>query len=224
MSAFFIIETYYYVELKRLIMNKVRNVFVTALLIAVSSIGHAQVLDFEALSGSDIRYFSNYGGFTWSNFHANEVARMNGEGAYQWAPTSGGTVIVNSGGRDSSLIKTGGGLFDFGSANMMSAWNTGLQVTVTGWLNGASLYTKTITLATKVSGAEIFNFAGIDKLTFHAQGGIADTSLWGGSGTHFTMDDMNFGLTTAVPEPSTYAMMMAGLGLIGFVARRRKLG
>jgi hypothetical protein len=26
----------------------------------------------------------------------------------------------------------------------------------------------------------------------------------------------------AVPEPETYAMLLAGLGLMGFVARRRK--
>jgi hypothetical protein len=29
-------------------------------------------------------------------------------------------------------------------------------------------------------------------------------------------------LTSAVPEPTTYGMMLAGLGLVGFVARRRK--
>ena len=29
-------------------------------------------------------------------------------------------------------------------------------------------------------------------------------------------------ITSAVPEPETYGMMLAGLGLMGFVARRRK--
>lgn len=32
----------------------------------------------------------------------------------------------------------------------------------------------------------------------------------------------NVSLTTAVPEPETYAMLLAGLGLVGFAARRRK--
>ncbi len=31
-----------------------------------------------------------------------------------------------------------------------------------------------------------------------------------------------FLMTAAVPEPETYAMMLMGLGLMGFVARRRK--
>ena len=36
----------------------------------------------------------------------------------------------------------------------------------------------------------------------------------------FEMDNLKF--TAAVPEPQTYAMLLAGLGLMGFVARRRR--
>jgi hypothetical protein len=39
-----------------------------------------------------------------------------------------------------------------------------------------------------------------------------------------TGQDHAFVLTTPVPEPETYAMMLAGLGLLGVVARRRKQG
>ncbi len=30
-------------------------------------------------------------------------------------------------------------------------------------------------------------------------------------------------IVAAVPEPSPYALMLAGLGLVGFIARRKKL-
>jgi hypothetical protein len=30
------------------------------------------------------------------------------------------------------------------------------------------------------------------------------------------------GVTTAVPEPETYALLLAGLGMMGFMAKRRR--
>ena len=44
---------------------------------------------------------------------------------------------------------------------------------------------------------------------------------WYDSAYNVGIDNVNFSIT-AVPEPETYAMLMAGLGLLGFTARRRK--
>jgi PEP-CTERM motif-containing protein len=42
---------------------------------------------------------------------------------------------------------------------------------------------------------------------------------------HDDWDDFVVGLNTApIPEPQTYALLLAGLGVVGFVARRRKGG
>ena len=58
----------------------------------------------------------------------------------------------------------------------------------------------------------LVNLNGPTTLTFSAAG-LSDSL--GGS-----LD--NVSVTTAVPEPETYAMMLAGLGLMGAIARRRK--
>jgi hypothetical protein len=72
----------------------------------------------------------------------------------------------------------------------------------------------------------------IDKLAYAdcAPGGMmgptcmTGTSL-AGYGSVGTMSGypVSQTITAAVPEPETYAMMMAGLGLVGFMSRRRKV-
>jgi len=43
-------------------------------------------------------------------------------------------------------------------------------------------------------------------------------------GVDFAIDNVTLGVATApIPEPETYAMLVAGLGLLGFAARRRTL-
>lgn len=44
----------------------------------------------------------------------------------------------------------------------------------------------------------------------------------GTGGTDADQRITSFSLVSSVPEPETYAMMLAGLGLVGFAARRRK--
>jgi hypothetical protein len=41
-------------------------------------------------------------------------------------------------------------------------------------------------------------------------------------GNDFAIDDIRLSAVAPVPEPETYALMMAGLGLLGFMAKRKK--
>jgi len=65
--------------------------------------------------------------------------------------------------------------------------------------------------------------------TFTALGSLTTISLKGtgasSGGTYVGLDNVNVTFNhfaVAVPEPETYAMMLAGLGLLGFSAKRRK--
>ncbi|MDR3087994.1 MAG: THxN family PEP-CTERM protein [Azoarcus sp.] len=55
------------------------------------------------------------------------------------------------------------------------------------------------------------------------QVGITTGSCYGFVTKENGVTDVNFSFSvTAVPEPETYAMLLAGLGIVGFVARRRR--
>lgn len=60
----------------------------------------------------------------------------------------------------------------------------------------------------------LLGIGGTSTLLFRA---IGTSDSLGGS-----LDAISVTTTSPVPEPETYAMMLAGLGLLGFIARRRK--
>lgn len=61
------------------------------------------------------------------------------------------------------------------------------------------------------------------SLDFIAAGNKTDISLLTqGGGNYIGLD--NVSVMAAVPEPETYGMLLAGLGLIGFAVSRRKTG
>lgn len=77
----------------------------------------------------------------------------------------------------------------------------------------------------------IFPIAGFpftDVVGPTGNGGGSPLSQWGFPATEFPIDGhYNIALTgasfvPAVPEPETYAMLLAGLGMLGAIARRRK--
>jgi hypothetical protein len=91
----------------------------------------------------------------------------------------------------------------------LAAGNYALFVTTDGSTPGAILYTNG---TTSFSDANLTIFSGGGTAVPFVDGAI-DDRIWNGN-IHYSL--------SAVPEPETYAMMLAGLGLLGFAARRRK--
>lgn len=80
-------------------------------------------------------------------------------------------------------------------------------------------------------GSVLNEGTGIEFLGLTTSDGLASIaglqfSLVGAEGAGFAIDNLRFGLAgqviPTVPEPETYGMMLAGLSLVSFVARRKK--
>ncbi len=87
---------------------------------------------------------------------------------------------------------------------------SGNDVTV-NWFDSAHALLGTVFLPT--AGADAFG-----TMTF---GGGVKSVEWSGNGGFAQISTMTF-VAGAIPEPETYALMLAGLGLVSFMARRRQ--
>lgn len=131
-----------------------------------------------------------------------------GTTANPWLSTEAAQDAITFSGFSAGVVAAGGNFFGSNIAGLFAAGDVSLTAT-----DGGGSVTQTIV------GATVGSFLG-----FVSNGPLLSLRITAVQPTPAflwpTVD--NLVLAAAIPEPHTYAMLLAGLGLVGFMARHRR--
>lgn len=164
---------------------------------------------------------TNYGGFTWNNFFVGDNTGDTGPG-YTTGAVSGINTAFNASGDPASFSSATA--FTLNEAYFAGAWNDGLSLRIVGTTADAQTFVKELTLNTQSVTDVVFNWSNLTSVSFASSGGTRSplAPVGKAGGTQFTMDNLTVNAAAPVPEPETYAFLLAGMGLVGAAVRRRK--
>ncbi len=195
-----------------------KKIALAALLAASFGLAHADVITFEGVSTSSA-IPAGYGGLNWSNFYTlNATPAYYGSSGYIHATESGTYVAFNAGGSPASISATSAAGFDLTDGYFTGAWNNGLNITAAATFENGTSASKTFLVNTSGPSDVVFDWVDLKSVRFSSFGGTPQAGF-SGAGTQFAIDNLN--TTPAVPEPANVALLLAGVGLLGVVARRR---
>jgi hypothetical protein len=185
---------------------------IIATLLAGSALTGAQattVLNFDDLTGFGV-VPSNYGGLNFGNEFYYYDSPQN-----PYNPSSPNTRIfsnynIHSSGAFDSLKVLFPTVSTFSGAYIAGGFNTG--VTITGYYLGNLVATSATLIQTATPTFLSLGYAGtVDEVRFTGYNG------------YYIIDDFTFDAAGSVPEPQSWALMIAGFGLVGAAMRRRKV-
>ena len=193
-------------------MKIIKELTLATMLTMASGAVLAETLTFEGFTGS--LNSSTYGGFSWRNFKVFNASASNS--GYRNGIVSGTNVAYNVFANPVTLSHASG--FTLNNAYFVGAWNDGVTIQVVG--TGSTSYTKQFVIDSTAATNVVFNWTGLTSVKFSSSGGTPHDG-YDGAGSHFGMDNLTVN-AAPVPEPETWAMLVAGLGLLGLAARRKK--
>ncbi|VAW47208.1 hypothetical protein MNBD_GAMMA04-1285 [hydrothermal vent metagenome] len=192
----------------------------TVLLLAALSLGatqaNAAVFSFDDIPGGSIQ--NNYGDMpTYNGFnYSSKLVWIDVEDSPNWnyGAKSGDFAILNNYQGIGTITEENGEDFTFdglwakkwGSSKDSGGTNF-LFGTLQGYNNGLLVWS----VDTSLNGSYTYYGAQL--------GSIDELKL--GLGNNFLVDDLALTTVSPVPEPSSIALMLGGLGLVGFMAARR---
>ena len=193
---------------------------VLTLLLFKPSRAFGQTITFDDLSDSGIGTViaNGYQGLNWSNFYVLNTSLFYEEyvtNGYTNGTVSAPNVAFNGAGAAAAFS---GSNFTFNSADFTGAWNNGLTITVTGYEGGSPVDSATFVVDTIGPTLEVFDWSGIDEVSFSSAGGTS--AGYHGVGTQFAMDNLVIN-TATTPEPTSFFLMGSGLLAMCGILRRR---
>ena len=201
--------------------------------IAIACAGLACVMNPSAATAQTITFdgiLANQGDATWfgeSYIENGIVFTSSGNRLVSWesdyrynADPSGRTLFSNDWGSYLNFSVAGGGVFNLYSLDIAGVYNTPESGPVAFIYNiGGNNYSGTFTLDNMV-GLQTFNLNLIGLTSFGVQQILYTGALDTYHGSQ--VDNVVLDIQSAVPEPSTWAMMLLGFGSIGYSMRRRR--
>ncbi len=184
--------------------------------LAVAGPASAKLITFDLLKGSDKHIPDGWAGFHWSDdFFYLDGADFPGTG-FDTGVVSPLNVAFNN---DVNTVSFGRQKpFELVSFDVTAAYRKGLKFRVTGKLDGKIVDRETF--AINPSGPTLITLDwDVNQVVFYACCGT-DAHV-GGKGFEFALDNLTTRAGSAIPEPSTWALMLLGFAGLGYAGRYR---